>query len=511
MERDGSHIDNIIDTKSEELKESIRKTSPEEFQNNVYTCFSNGCLLLTAFIRKKGEAGWSSLLETANGEPMFTSKEQETIEKAFASAPWLLEFLTRDADAEVEGVQEGGGQATLSTHGSALVVPEGISAATASDLSLDLMLNAFLKKTEEMDDFWGKVGQESPGFSKMINSKDVLVYGVPVPVKPIVLLLITLIDTVRLSFALAGQTNMALTLLVLIEELATGQWRQMILTAAGLISPSGVAIGVIAKYFVNAWMLISPDLRNDLFRDMLKGGKSVLLGFLLWAGTTFTPNTLKAPIEQAILRARGMVEGLDEKVKMLEDKGSEALRPVGKKLQFSGVNLDNLTRISLADIQNIQALARWDLIVCTKEFQEIIDPLMKNPIFRLIIELLNIPTLAEDKYKLCGAEPYKSVADKAVNAFTPQIVDDPDFSLAPSAAVPFPSGIPLTPQMPQTPQTPQKPQMPQIPSLSTMQKGGSLEVPILRKKWKARKPTRGRKGTPRRTTRKKSSETGLRT
>ena len=118
---------------------------------------------------------------------------------------------------------------------------------------------------------------------------------VPVPRKPVVMLLVALIDSFRISAALAGYKNSLLTLLVLFQELVTGQWRQMIMTAVGLISPMGVAVGVVGKYIINAWMLINPTLRDELLRDMYKGSKSFLIGFLLWATSNLPPAVVKIP------------------------------------------------------------------------------------------------------------------------------------------------------------------------------------------------------------------------
>ena len=50
-------------------------------------------------------------------------------------------------------------------------------------------------------------------------------------------------------------------------------------------------------------------------------------------------------------------------------------------------------------------------------------PISEEPIFRLLIELLGIPTTPEDKFKVCGAEPYLTVADRVKEVLTPQIVD----------------------------------------------------------------------------------------
>jgi len=436
MEQPSEQPENIVMTKADTLKKNIRDKNEDDLKNNIYICFSNGCLVLTAYIQQKGKPGWSSVLFTANDEPMFSSTEQTSIEKTFAEAPWLLDMLTDPNTTK----QKGGDPYFVGKDKEGIVSKpqeEQEPVQLSQDISLDLMLEAFLKKTQEMDSFWGEFARNSPGFAKMIDESTDIIgpYGIPIRKKSIVLLLVSLIDALRLTFALAGQKNMVLTLLVFLEELATGQWRQMILTSLGFFTPSGVAFGVIAKYFVNAWMLINPNLRDELFRDGLKGSKSVLLGFLLWGATNLPPNTVLVPIKTALEKAQKMVQGLGDKVKAFEDKASEILAPQGLVVKLPVANnLDIFKKISMDDIQNIQTLAQWDVIVCTKEFQDIIEPLMKDTVFRFILELLNIPTIREEKMKLCGAKLGQSATDVLQTSFTPIIedIDTPKAQLEPS-------------------------------------------------------------------------------
>lgn len=415
------------------LKDVIRNTPYDLLQQRVYICFANGCLLLSSFLKQKGEKGWSSKLVDDVGQPMLTSKEQKVLEETFQKAPWLWSLLSTVGKPNINS-QTGGapGLPQIAATGSlAERLPGAGIQLTGDDVSLDKFFQKFLDYTNKMDDFWTDF-QSGPGAPvKAFMEGDQIVtipvgaapVPIPVPRKPVAMLLIALIDSFRLSGALAGYKNTLLTLIVLLEELATGQWRQMVMTAVGLLSPSGVAFGVIGKYIINAWMLINPSLRDDLLRDLYKGSKSFIIGFLLWAASTLPPATLKAPVEVALQKLRDLVAGLDNKVKELEEQGSKALAPVGKQLKLGRLNLDAIRKISLADIQNIQALAQWDLIMCTSEFQEIMEPLSQEPIFRLIMELLSIPTLQEDKYKVCGAEPYPSVADRVKEVLTPEIVD----------------------------------------------------------------------------------------
>jgi hypothetical protein len=413
-----------LDTRVNNLKEVIRKTPYDLLQERVYTCTANSCLLLTAYKHKKGAKGWSRLLVDDDGQPMLTYKQQEMLEQAFEKAPWISEALQSEEEEENQWEMVGGAPLPKLSSGGMIVKNLTPFLPNADDLSLDKMLNAFLKKSDEMDEFWGRFAYNSPGFSKLLNTYvDIPKVPFPVPARPLVSFLVLLVDSIRLSVGLAGYNSAALSFLVLLEELVTGQWRQMLLTSLAFISPTGMAAGVILKYIVNAWTLINPELRDQIFKDMLKGGKSLFVGFLLWAAANLPPQVVKNQIEAAIAKARQMVEGVDSKVKELEEKSSAALKPLGKKIQFTGLNLDRLTKISLQDIQNLQALAQWDLLVCSSEFQSIVKLITKEPILRFIIELFNIPTLPEDTYKLCGPQPYPTVAEKMKVAFQPQVVD----------------------------------------------------------------------------------------
>jgi hypothetical protein len=479
-----------LDTRVDNLKEVIRKTPYDLLQERVYTCVANSCLLLTAHKHKKGAKGWSKLLVDDDNQPMLTYKQQHMLEEAFEKAPWIQEALN-----EPEDFQTGGNPLpTLSSESDSTFVKDIVPfLPNADDLSLDAMLNAFLKKSDEMDTFWGRFAQNSPGFSKLLNTDITVPYvPFPVPARPLVNFLILLVDSIRLSSGLAGNPSTALSIIVLLEELVTGQWRQMFLTGLAFISPTGMAAGVIMKYIVNAWTLINPELRDQIFKDMLKGTKSLVIGFLLWAASTLPPQMIKDRIEAALAKGRQMVEGIDEKVKQLEEKGSEALKPLGKRIQFTGLNVSPLTRISLHDIQNLQALAQWDLLVCSSEFQSILQPLVKEPILRLVIELFNIPTMPDDVYKLCGPQPYKPIAEKVAIAFEPQIVDTDEPTAADIAeAIKEESAAEI--------QKEEATAVPEPVPVPGPIKGGRRKAVKLRAK-----SIKGRRGTPRRSTRKAS-------
>jgi len=420
--------------KIDEIKALVRETDPDVLQERIYTCAANGCLLLTAFLNTNGRDGWSSMLIN-EGQPILSRSEQIMIEKAFKAAPWILDLKKDTAATEV---QVGGAVPQLDSHGSFIKpVLDAAGKLTGDDVSLDRLLESFIKKSAEMDDYWSnmKHGTFAP-VTKFMNT-DSEIYmptpagflPVPVPRRPIIYFLIMLLDSIRLSRALSGHKDISLTLVVLLEELVTGQWRQMLLTAAGFISPSGVAIGVIGKYMVNAWVLINPTIRTSLVKDMFKGSKSLLIGFILWCVSVLPPESVRNMLKARIDEARAMVATFDEKITALEEQGSVSLKPLGKKIEFKAISLDNLTRITMEDIQNLQALAQWPMLICTKEYQDIQGPLEKDPFFRIMFELLNIPVLPDDKFEVCRSNQYKPIQEVIAEGLDPAdaLVDDPAF------------------------------------------------------------------------------------
>ena len=324
-------------------------------QENVYTCFANGCLLLTAYMKANGQKGWSSMLINDEGQPILNSTDQASIEKMFASAPWLLSFLKAKP-----AVQVGGGGGGVGDEGFADTMSRFVNELTGDDVSLDSMMNAFIAKFQEMDDYW----KEMPFVKRMLNTDSEIYlpttpYGapyvtVPIPRRPFLLFLMTLLDSFRLSRALMGEKDVSLTLIVLFEELLTGQWRQMILTAAGLLSPSGVAMGVMGKYIINTWSLIDGNVRTDIVKSFFKGGKSLFIGFMLWCVTTLPPQSYKDAYKKKI----------DE-------------------------------------FKDLQQKAQNPAFVCTPAVGEIIKSIEDDPFFRLLMEMLNVPVVKEDRLKAC--------------------------------------------------------------------------------------------------------------
>jgi len=385
------------------LKESIRKTDPEVLREQAYICFSNGCLLLSSYKQSKGAKGWSARLQDENGLPMLSGSQQAAIEQTFENAPWLLKTL----ESRYDGAQVGGADDTmpkdLRVSG---IIPslEGFK-LTGDDVSLDNAYRTMKKKSTEFDTFWDGLASAGP-YKAWLDSEDFKVPKTPftpefpLPKRAVATLLVTLLDSIRLSYGIAGQKSSLLTFISMIEEALSGQWRQMIMTSLGFFSPSGMAMGVIGKYLANAFDLMEDRQREETLDTVYRTSKSLIVGFVLWGVSVLPPETVRKKISDLLETFNGKVKGMSEKIKLLEDTASVSLKPLGKRAKFTSIDLSKY-KFTLQDLKNIQILAKWPVIICTNEFQDLIRPMLQEPGTRIALELMDIPSSSEATALVC--------------------------------------------------------------------------------------------------------------
>ena len=406
------------------LKKLATDTSPDELQENLYVFFANGCLLLTSFLQEDGKEGWSSKVINDYGQPILGFKEQSTVESIFKSAPWIRGVLKGSASAPLQK----GGNVTLTNDGNIVTkIADALSNLKSEDISLDAMLQAFIKKTADIDEYMAKL---SGPFKKMTSFDIPLgpaaaAAGAPgIPFQPVLYFLLTLLDCLRVSRALVGHKDTPLTILVLLEEIISGQWRQALLTSVGLISPSGVAVGTIAKYFVNVWILINPSLRTEIVEIVFKGTKSAIVGFFIWCISVLPPAIIKNRMKESLEKVKNMFESLQGKLEDMKRKANEKLKPLGKELTFKGFDkLNILAKLTIENLQNLQELSQWSVITCSSEFRAIVDELRPDPLFFFIMEMMNVPLSPKDTLKACNIASNFPSLSQSIN---PDVVDSGD-------------------------------------------------------------------------------------
>ena len=198
-----------------------------------------------------------------------------------------------------------------------------------------------------------------------------------------------------------------------------GDWQLGVLSILGVINSQAVVVGFFLKLLRRSWLFIAPDLRRQLQDDIYKSGKSMTVGFMMWMFTVFSPDMVRLAAQKSFDSMAEVVNNFNEKIGDVEAKAQEVGSAAGLQVTFPKIPLQIVP--SFDDIQNLQSIARVPEIYCSAEVQQIIEPLLLVPPLRLILELMNIPTVASDVDATCGGLKGTSLVDSLVEKATPKV------------------------------------------------------------------------------------------
>jgi hypothetical protein len=351
------------------LQEDIRGTDDDILKERIYVCVANSCILLNSYINSNGQKGWSTRLINDDGQPILSQGEQDIVESILDKAPWVLNFF------KSQGNTQKGGATKPVPNAPAVDVPavdvSSVPNVSDDEVSLNAAFNSVVETTEKWDNYWKKMESDPKAFGpikKILNTNPITTplpppfTVIPVSVRLVARLLVTVLDLIRLGMARSGKTSVPLTLIVFLEELVTGQWRLMLLTAASLfITPSGVASTIMIKYLIMAWLTFGTDAeKTRLIKNVFKGSKSTIVNLIIYAYVLLTPTEIKG--------------------RMFEMPGNE---------------------VSYDVIQSKLLLLDSKQLICSPAAMDLVKELKSDPFLGLASELLNIP--AVDKLeKVCG-------------------------------------------------------------------------------------------------------------
>ena len=253
--------------------------------------------------------------------------------------------------------------------------------------------NAFLRRMEETSD-----GMEDTKPLKAVKylsvpfpaTKPVVDYlgEIPVPFRLLIAMGHSLLDILRLMVSLPG-ADMPLLRQVFSVALASleffrGQWKQSLLSAAGVMSQPAMYAGFVGKIFMNIFSLISPSIQEDMILGSYSVTKSLMIGILIKLfQITATYETRQAAMK--------VFRNLAEKNQMIDSA-----------LEEGGLVGQPATRSpSMSDPNRLQAAVQDPTITCSKEFQGTIQMAKQNIILKLIFQMLNMPVSEEDLLHHC--------------------------------------------------------------------------------------------------------------
>jgi hypothetical protein len=206
-----------------------------------------------------------------------------------------------------------------------------------------------------------------------------------------------------------------LSFLMVILDLARGNLYHAIFSFFGLLGKYPMYAGIGLKILRDAYVMISPDIRDELRSVLYKSGKSMTVGFVIWLFSVVSPEIVRRPLVSLLDRVRDLVDKFNDGMIKAEVKATAALKG------FGSVEMPKIpsSRIpSIGDLYILQEYVHNPNIYCQPDVVELIKEMRGIPPLVLFFDLLDIPEPGSAKFaEACKAVEGKSLADQ----FQPKI------------------------------------------------------------------------------------------
>jgi len=190
-----------------------------------------------------------------------------------------------------------------------------------------------------------------------------------------------------------------LSVLQSVLDITSGNWKNGLLSLLGVFGKYPLLVGVIGRLFRQVWNFVSPDLQNELEDNVFQATKSVFAGFWLTMITTFTPHTFMEMIDNVLGKLKPIAENINKGLEKAEVAAKGAADKLGLVVTFPRIDINDIP--SSDDLQNLLTILRRKEVQCEPSVRSVVSPLYEQPIMKLMLELLNIPSSDEALAESC--------------------------------------------------------------------------------------------------------------
>ncbi len=391
-----------------------------ELDKNLYWFIHNLSTVLVCWKDRQQDTGWAAGCKAATGDSIFTVEEAVKIEDLFEDAAPVLKKMFKDSSIQAGGAADI--TETLKGLAANYLKPE--------DISLDRLYRRFSNYMGHLDEQNRELARQIGPLA--ITSSLKMDPSIPIPFPPfrlslpansILPLLNGIMEILRIIFTFAIPVDglrKLLTVFQTVLDVARGEWKYGIFTFMGYFGTMPLVIGVALKLVRDAWLFISPQIREQLQDDMFHASKSFFAGFILWIFATFAPDFIRTPIDTALTPARALVENINNTIDVVEEKAKAAAKPMGLDVIFARIPIDSVP--SFTNIQQIQRIIQQPEIFCNSSVRTVLEPFKKIPPIRLALELMNIPIDDEERARQCtGFDENSSITDSILLRMKPVV------------------------------------------------------------------------------------------
>lgn len=379
----------------------------------VYEAMDGFSRTALQFLNTKGAQGWAAAAQDSTGNALWAGAEAEAVEAALPAA-----IVQAGGGPQIPGIRIGAESSLITKP-----IPADLSLDQAYYAARDY-LAAIDEKNREIAATIGPVAfingmEQDPRLGPF---PPYLPTPLIFPSRLILPMLNTVLETCRILVSVfpfrSDILRQIMSIVLAILDVSRGNWRDGVLSLFGLFSTNMMLIGMVGKTARWVYNFISPDLQDQLEDDLYKSTKSMFVGFWLWLLSVAAPDFVRDQINALMETANKAIQAAQNQIVPIQQKAIASGKQMGLKVSFPKFPLEKLP--SLDDIQNFQALLHRPEILCSAEFQAVLQPALAMPPVRLLLELMNFPTQEQDKAKLCAGRP-ASVGEALTQSLTPVV------------------------------------------------------------------------------------------
>jgi hypothetical protein len=438
------------------IKDTIVREADTFSMPSFYTALHVLSDAALSWRRVGGERGWSGGVRTPTGEPVFVTAEEQAVVENFFDA------------AGAAGAQSGGAAA-----GAAAASPEGAIEFIKTlaqehidprQISLDLAYRRATDYMDEMDRTTKDLARQV-GILKFQNSMPPIPlqpFGIPYELSPrtIIPIVVGLVELLRVMASMTPLPldflRAPLSILAAVLDIGRGDWKKSLLSAMGILGRWPAALGIMLKVVRDVFLFVSPDLSTEMRELIFKSSKSFFAGVLFWSFSTFAPEPIYAIVEGVFAQASDIIRQINEKVDAAEETIISSIPEAMRRCY--DIKFRRIPEGIIPEFDNMEALQtafQVPAVYCNQDIRATIERLTMIPPVRLMLELLNIPTLPEDFAERCagvaGAEG--DIESAVVEALRPIVTLKAECTAGAAAeATKQPTSSAATPQPLQLPQ-----------------------------------------------------------
>jgi hypothetical protein len=361
----------------EELEDKLNEAynmvqeNQQELPERIYKAIEGISNILLAWMQLDGAPGWTQYLLNPDQSSFFTKDQSAMVEQLATTFEPQLRYLTgKNTSYNIPNRIQVGGD-----------LPSITSSQLPNKVSLDSIffgimnqIGAYDEQFRQLSKSLGVLSDENltgdiqRSYEQALQPTQFALVPRFFPATAVFALVYTILDFIRLGVGSPAYDVKAarifLSIVISILDFLRGNWKNAVLTLLGVGSPNGVVMGLFGKFVNNAWMLITPNLRDKLIFTVYQSTKGLFIGFLMTSFAIF------APID-------------------IRDKTQE---------QYN----------QLKEFINNAASDKSQNYFCTDKYTSLFNSFQTNSILRLVGELINIPTTKEARNITCqGVEGYK--------------------------------------------------------------------------------------------------------